>query len=162
VFLDEDRFNQDPDLLAVLNRFTMTELPGTMQIAVHQVDLTSIIESFQDAIVGTDNAGIVNSCNRAAVDLYGYPSDELMGRDAEILIPPDLRVVEAAILCRVIAGEQVEGHDTQRICRDGTAIELSLTVALVRDHSGAVVGTISVTHRANEPQQDPHAGDRLR
>ena len=111
--------------MAVLVGFTMAELPGTTQIAVQQVDLTSIIESIQDAIIGTTNAGIVNSCNRAATDLYGYPARELMGRDAEILIPPDHRVEEAAILCRVVAGEQVERHHTQRICRDGTSLELS-------------------------------------
>ncbi len=158
LFLDDDRFNQDRDLLAVLVGFTMAELPGTTQIAVQQVDLTSIIESIQDAIIGTTNAGIVNSCNRAATDLYGYPAHELMGRDAEILIPPDHRVEEAAILCRVVAGEQVEGHHTQRICRDGTSLELSLTVAPVRDNTGAIVGAVSITQRTNEPQQAHHAG----
>jgi PAS domain S-box-containing protein len=137
----------------------MIEMPGTTQIAVHQVDLTSIIESFQDAIVGT-NAGIVSSCNRAAVELYGYPSHELIGRDAEILIPPDRRVEEAAIICRVEAGEQVEGYHTQRICRDGTSLELSLTVAPVRDNTGAVVGAISITQRTDEPQGAQDAGAR--
>jgi len=136
----------------------MVELPGLTQVAVHQVDLTSIIESFQDAIVGTTTAGIVTSCNRAAVELYGYPSHELMGRDADILIPPDHQVAEAAILCRVVAGEQVEGHHTQRIHRDGTSLELSLTVAPVRDHTGAVVGAVSITQRTDEPQQARHAG----
>ncbi|GAA3913535.1 hybrid sensor histidine kinase/response regulator [Actinoplanes auranticolor] len=138
----------------------MAELPGATQVAVHQVDLTSIIESFQDAIVGTTNAGIVNSCNRAAVELYGYPSHELIGQDADILIPPERRVEEAAIMCRVMAGEQVDGRDTQRICRDRTSIELSLTVAPVRDNTGAVVGTVSITQRTNEPQQAHHAGAR--
>jgi PAS domain S-box-containing protein len=122
----------------------MVELPGPTQIAVQQVDLASIIESFHDAIVGLNNSGFINSCNRGATELYGYPAQELIGLDAEAFIPSELRVEEAAILRRVVAGEQVEGHRTQRICRNGTPLAVSLTIAPVRDHAGAVVGAVSI------------------
>jgi PAS domain S-box-containing protein len=121
----------------------VVELPGPTQIAV-QVDLTSVIESFSDAIVGVSSAGFINSCNRGAVELYGYPSPELIGLDAEVLIPSELRMEEAAILCRVMAGERVEEHRTQRICRDGTRLAVSLTIAPVRDNIGGVAGAVVI------------------
>lgn len=136
----------------------MAELPEPPQIAVQQVDLSSVIEAFQDAIIGTTEAGIVTSCNRAAAELYGYPAHELMARDCDMLIPPDRRAAEAAIRGRVMAGEQVEGYRTQRTRRDGTSLELSVTVAPVRDSAGAVVGAVSITRRANPPQHAHHAG----
>jgi PAS domain S-box-containing protein len=136
----------------------MVELPGPTQIAVHQVDLTSIIESFQDAIIGMNAAGVINSCNQAAIELYGYPSRDLIGCDATVLIPPEHRTEEAAILSRVMAGEQVEGHSTRRSRRDGTPLEVSMTIAPVRDNTGAVIGAISIAHRTGAPRQAPDAG----
>jgi hypothetical protein len=130
----------------------MVELPGPTQIAV-QVDLTSIIESFSDPIVGVSNAGFINSCNRGAVELYGYPSPELIGLDAEVLIPSELRMEQAAILCRVVAGERVEEYHTQRICRDGTVLEVSLTIAPVRDALGGVAGAVVIAQRTSAPRQ---------
>jgi PAS domain S-box-containing protein len=134
----------------------VVELPGPLQIAVYQVDLNSIIESFQDAIIGMSDSGIINSCNRAATEFYGYPSAELIGHDVALLIPPERREEQAAILSRVVAGGQVEGHHTQRRCRNGTLLAVSLTVAPVRDHAGAVVGAVSIAQRT-APRQADHA-----
>jgi PAS domain S-box-containing protein len=135
----------------------MVELPRKLQIAVHQVDLTSITESFQNAIIGMTNAGVINSCNRAATELYGYPPQELIGQGREVFIAPELRADEAAILCRVIAGEQVESHRTRRICRDGTPLEVFLTIAPVRDDTGEVVGAVSIAQRSSGSPQASHA-----
>jgi PAS domain S-box-containing protein len=129
----------------------MVELPSPQQIAVHQVDLTSIIESFQDAIVGMTSSGVITTCNRAASELYGYLPPDLIGRDMALLTPSRLRAEEAVILARVMAGEQVKDHHTQRIGRDTRLLSVSLTIAPVRDTTGVVVGAVSVARRASAP-----------
>ena len=131
----------------------MVQLPERTQIAaVQQVDLASIIESFQDAILGMNTSGIISSCNRAATEFYGYPSPDLIGHHVALLIPPERREEEAVILSRVIDGEQIEGHRTQRRCLDGTPLAVSLTVAPARDHLGAVVGAVSIARRTGTPR----------
>ena len=132
----------------------MARLQPTLRGAVHQVDLISIIESFQDAVLGMSNAGIISSCNRAATELYGYPAPELIGQDVAMLIPPERRGPEAAILSRVVSGEQIEDQHTQRRRRDGTALAVSLTLAPVRDHAGTVVGAVSIARAVSAPPGD--------
>jgi PAS domain S-box-containing protein len=133
----------------------MVEFPGRRRATVQQVDLNSIIESIDGAIVAMTSSGVITSCNRAAEQLYGYPPQEIIGQGAEVFIPTDLRDAEAAILRRVLAGEQIEAHRTRRICRDGTVLAVCLTLAPLRDDSATVVGAVSFAQRADEPLSQP-------
>jgi PAS domain S-box-containing protein len=116
-------------------------------------ELASIVESSHDAIVGLDRDGMVSSWNPAAARLYGYAPREIISRSWEMIVPAELRADEAAILHRITAGEEVERYRSQRICRDGTLVAVSLTISPVVDQAGAVIGAAYAARRFTELQE---------
>jgi two-component system, cell cycle sensor histidine kinase and response regulator CckA len=111
-------------------------------------DEARIVKSAHDAIVGMDRSGVITSCNPAAVRLYGYPAEQLVGRPAEMLVPPERRAEEAAVLRRILAGEEVHPYRTDRGCRSGTVIAVFVTISPITDTTGAIVGAATMARRA--------------
>ena len=124
----------------------MIESPGRDALA-------SIVESSHDAIVGMTCEGVIRSWNPAAERLYGYPAIEIIGRPAEMLSPPKRRAGEASVLRRILAGEELERYRTERVCRDGTLVGVSLTVSPITGDDGTIVGVASTSRRWNELQE---------
>lgn len=102
--------------------------------------LASIIESSEDAVIGLDLDGNVTSWNQAAEKLYGYAADEVVGRSAVMLLPPNQVDEERNILNKVRRGELLRHFDTVRVRKDGRKIDVSLSVSVIRDDSGQIVG----------------------
>jgi PAS domain S-box-containing protein len=109
-----------------------------------QAHLAAIVASSDDAIIGKSLDGIVTSWNRAAETLFGYAAAEIVGRPIALLIPPELRAEEKAILARVRHGGEVAHYETKRQRRDGGLIDVALTVSPIRDGSGAIVGASKI------------------
>ena len=122
-----------------------------------RVELESILESSYDAIMGMAPSGTISSCNSAAARLYGYPAQELVGQPSEMLIPLDRRLAEAAVLRRIMAGEKVAPYNSDRVCRDGSMITVSLTMSPIVDGAGAIVGAATISHRIGGPQLGPES-----
>jgi two-component system cell cycle sensor histidine kinase/response regulator CckA len=108
--------------------------------------------SSRDAIMSTTRAGIVSSWNPPAVLLYGYLAEDILGRAAEVLCPPQERTREAEALQRILAGGPAERFDTDRVCKDGTVASVSLTVAPIVDRAGTVTGVTTVSWKAGARQ----------
>jgi PAS domain S-box-containing protein len=108
--------------------------------------MAAIVESSDDAIISGTLEGIVMSWNPAAVRMYGYTGDEIIGKSINLLIPEGRRGEIAHILARVEAGQPVEHLETLRLRKDGTALPVSLTISPIRNADGEVVGT-SAIHR---------------
>ena len=121
--------------------------------------LASIVELSHDAIVSKDLDGIIVSWNQAAQRLFGYTADEAVGRSITMLIPPERLDEEPGILARVRRGERIEHYETVRRRKDGTLIDISITVSPVKDRSGRIVGAskiardITERRRAQEQQK---------
>lgn len=121
--------------------------------------MAAIVASSADAIIAKSLDGIVSSWNRAAEDLFGYSASEMIGKPVSLLIPPDRQDEEPEILGRIRRGEAVEHYETVRQRKDGSLVEISLTVSPVRDEEGRVIGAskiardISERRRAAEQQQ---------
>lgn len=117
--------------------------------------LASIVESSFDAIISKDLCSTITSWNRAAERLFGYSAAEAVGRSILMLIPDHLQGEEEDIIGRIRRGEMIETFETMRRRKDGSLVEVSLTVSPIRDGTGAIVGAskiardISVT-RENE------------
>jgi PAS domain S-box-containing protein len=112
--------------------------------------LAAIVESSQDAIISKTLDGVITSWNAGAVDTYGYTAQEMIGHSITELMPPD-RVNELTpILARVRRGQQVDHFQTRRLRKDGTAIDVSVSVSPIRDAAGAVVGAASVARDVTE------------
>ncbi len=112
------------------------------QIAMHQ--LAAIIESSADAIIGNDLDGIVTSWNPAAEHLYGYTAAEMIGRPKVLLIPPERPDDFARMLEHVRGGERVAPYETVRRHKDGTLIDVSITVSPIRNESGEIIGAATI------------------
>lgn len=121
--------------------------------------LAAIVESSDDAIISKDLNGVITSWNKGAERLFGYTAAEAVGRSIMMLIPPDRHNEEPAILRRIRSGERVDHYETVRRRKDGTLIDISLTVSPVVDSRGSVVGASKIARditerRALERQKD--------
>jgi len=115
--------------------------------------LAAIGASSSDAIVGKTLDGIVTSWNAAAERIFGYSESEMVGRSIMTLIPETLHADEHALLERIRRGERVESADAQRIRKDGTRIDIALSVSPIRDTSGVVVGASSIKREITQQKR---------
>jgi PAS domain S-box-containing protein len=129
-------------------------------LADSRARLASIVDSSDDAIIGKTLEGTITSWNRAAETIYGYPADEVIGKNISILIPPD-RVDELrSILEKVRQGEGVEHFESIRIAKDKRRLNVSVTVSPIRSASGRIVGASAIARditaiaRAREALQE--------
>jgi PAS domain S-box-containing protein len=104
----------------------------------------AIIDSSDDAIVSKDLNGTITSWNRAAERIFGYTADEIVGRPVTVLIPRDRLDEEPRIIERLKRGERVDHFETVRVRKDGTKIDLSLTISPIKDRDGTVVGASKI------------------
>ncbi len=113
--------------------------------------LAAIVESNNDSIVATDLERTITTWNRAAERLYGYTAAEAVGTPiAACTIPEDRRHEEITIFERIRGGEPVEPFDTVRRRKDGSLIEVSLSVSPVRDLNGQIVGASAISRDITE------------
>jgi PAS domain S-box-containing protein len=102
--------------------------------------LAAIVESSDDAIIGENLEGIITSWNKGAERLYGYTAGEMVGRPISILVPPDCRDELQAMMERVRGGERIEHFETERVRKDGSRVDVSLSISAVRDAEGTLIG----------------------
>lgn len=121
--------------------FSIERLRGD-RAALH---LAAIVESSDDAIVSKNLDGVVTSWNVGAQRLFGYTPEEAVGRPiAELVIPPDRIDEEPKILERLRRGQRVEHFETVRMRKDGTLLNVSLTISPVKDSFGFVIGASKI------------------
>jgi PAS domain S-box-containing protein len=112
--------------------------------------LAAIVESSQDAIIGKTLAGVITSWNSGAERMYGYAADEIIGNNISELIPCDRAGELEPIIERVKRGESVQHFETQRVCKDGTILDMCVAISPIRDASGAVTGASTVARDVTE------------
>lgn len=112
--------------------------------------LAAIVDSSMDAIISKQLDGTITSWNKSAERLLGYTAEEAIGKSITMLIPPDRIQEEYEILARLSRGERIKHFDTVRLRKDGTLIDLSLTVSPVRDAAGRVIGASKMARDITE------------
>lgn len=112
--------------------------------------LAAIVQFSGDAIVSKNLQGIIESWNAGAERIFGYSAEEAIGQSIEILIPPDRLNEEPEILGRIRRGERVEPYETVRQRKDGTLIDISLTVSPIFDTDRRVVGASKIARDITE------------
>jgi PAS domain S-box-containing protein len=106
--------------------------------------LASIIESSHDAIISKDIRAIITTWNKGAELLFGYTSEEAIGQPITILFPPECHDEERSILERTNRGEFIEHYETVRRRRDGSSVDVSLTISPIRNAEGKIVGASKI------------------
>jgi PAS domain S-box-containing protein len=119
--------------------------------------LAAIVDSSEDPIISKTLDGTITSWNHAAERLFGYTAAEIVGRNVMLLFPPDRAEEEARILARIGAGERVESFETIRLHKDGSGIDVSLTVSPLKDRQGNVIGASKIARDVTERRR---AADR--
>ena len=110
----------------------------------------SIIESSDDAIISKDLNGVISSWNSGAERIFGYTAQEVIGKPGSILIPKERQNEEPAILQRIIQGERIDHYDTFRQRKDGTLVDISLTISPVRNSNGDIIGSSKIARDITE------------
>jgi len=123
--------------------------------------LAAIVDSSDDAIISHTLAGVVTSWNAGAERIYGYTAEEMTGRHAAVLFPPDRTGELSHILDRLRRGERIDHYETRRVRKDGTVIDVSISVSPVHGAGGRVVGVANVSRDITGRNQAEAAARRL-
>src|SRR5262249_32321371 len=117
--------------------------------------LAAIVESSEDAIIGKDLEGRIVEWNAAAERLFGYRSEEVLGKPVSVLMPPEHRGDMSEILGRVRKGDRVEHYESVRVKKSGERFAVSLSVSPIKDLDGNIVGAAKIARDITEQQQPP-------
>jgi PAS domain S-box-containing protein len=112
--------------------------------------LAAIVESSDDAIVSVDRDGIIMTWNRGAERLYGYSSTEVVGRAITMIFPPDRGNEEVKVLERVYRGGHVDHRETVRRRKDGSLVNVAMSVSPMSDESGTIIGASGIVRDITE------------
>ncbi len=132
-------FRSEPCILSVMR--DVTERRRTEAAAAR---LAAIVEFSDDAIIGKDLGGRVTSWNAGAEKIFGYAPGEIVGQSILLLIPAERQREETEIITRILAGESVRHFDTVRLRKDGSAVDVSITVSPIKDFAGRIIGASKV------------------
>ncbi len=121
----------------------------------------AIVESSDDAIVSKDLDGVITSWNRGAQRLFGYTAEEAIGRSVIMLIPADRSDEEPMILDRVRRGERIDHYETVRQRKDGSLLDISITVSPIKDHEGNIVGASKIARDISDRKRIQRQQDLL-
>ena len=121
--------------------------------------LSAIVQSSDDAILSKDLNGIITSWNQGAERIFGYTSDETIGKPVTILIPDDRADEEPSILERLRRGDRIDQFETVRRRKDGSLVDISLTISPIIDEHGTIIGASKI---ARDITQRKRAEEALR
>jgi PAS domain S-box-containing protein len=119
--------------------------------------LAAIVESSHDAIVSKSLNGVITSWNKGAERLFGYAEEEAVGQNITLIIPLERRDEERMILEQLTRGERVDHFETVRMRKDGSLLDVSLTISPMKDASGRVVGASKLARDITERKRAEEA-----
>jgi PAS domain S-box-containing protein len=128
----------------------MTDITDRNRVEEVRSRLAAIVDSSDDAIISKDLNGIVTSWNAAATHLFGYRPEEIVGRSILTIIPPELQSEEPVILANLRSGKKIDHHETVRLHKDGSQVQVSLTISPVFDSGGRIVGASKIVREIGE------------
>lgn len=129
------------------------------QVDEIQARLAAIVESSQDAIVGMTLERVITTWNKGAESLYGYTAEEAIGQPISIILPPDVTDNLNKIYKRFKHGERVVHIESVRVAKDGRKVDCSVTMSLIKDKSGNIIGVSTI---ARDITEQKIAENRLR
>src|SRR5246127_1140779 len=118
--------------------------------------LAAIVASSDDAIISKNLDGIITSWNKSAERIFGYAPEEAIGQHVTLIIPLERHAEERDILNRLRRGERVDHFHTVRRRKDGSLLDVSLTISPVADSSGRVIGASKVARDITVQKRAEH------
>ena len=118
---------------------------------------SAVVESSNDAIITKLLDGTITGWNGAAERLFGFTAAEAIGKSINIIVPPDRRDEVRNIIERISRGEPIEHHETSRVRKDGSTVDVSLSISPIRSASGKIVGISKTARDITESKRTQHA-----
>ena len=150
--LNDQEAGTDKIAQSILDELPVLRLKADAAIGL----LAAIVDSSDDAIVSKSLEGVITSWNTGAERLFGYTAKEAIGQPITMIIPRDRLNEEKSILARLRKGERIEHFDTTRMRKDGSLVDISLTISPVRDGAGKIVGASKIAHDITERKRFEH------
>ena len=147
--------NEREEITGAINCFV--DITERKQMEAGRSRLAAIVEFSDDAMVSKTLDGTITSWNKAAERLFGYAAEEAIGQNITLIVPADRLPEEKTILERLTRGERVEHFETVRRRKDGTTLDVSLTISPVKDAAGRVVGASKVARDITTQKQTEQA-----
>jgi len=122
--------------------------------------LAAVVASSEDAIISKTLTGIVTSWNRAAERIYGYPAEEMIGQYASVLLAPGRQGEFQETLEKIRLGQHVTWFDTVRVRKDGSPVEVSVSISPIAGPTGEIIGVSTIARDITERRREE--GERLK
>ncbi|WP_413166708.1 PAS domain S-box protein [Capilliphycus salinus ALCB114379] len=136
-----------------VNRKLKWEIHQRKLAEIDRARLAAIVESSEDAIISKNLEDNITSWNAGAERIFGYTASEMIGQSGKILIPPDYQEEEQEIIQKIIREERIEHYDTQRLRKDGSLIDVSISVSPIKDETGYIIGASKIARNIAERKQ---------
>jgi two-component system, chemotaxis family, CheB/CheR fusion protein len=133
------------------------DITDRKQVQAAMAQLAAIVTFSKDAIISKDLDGVVTSWNRGAEELFGYTAKEMVGQPVSRLIPDEHLDEEPHIVQSIRRGEVIEHYETVRRRKDGSLVDIALTVSPLRDAGGAIVGASKIARDVTERKRAEEA-----
>ena len=145
-FFSRERRVEDSEFLQTLRvtGLQMGQLLKRKEAFRTAAELAAIVQSSQDAIVGKDLQGVITTWNSGAEQMFGYSAGEAVGKSITILIPADRLHEEARIQSAFQSGESIEHFETVRRRKDGSLVDVSISVSPIRNADGVISGASKI------------------
>ncbi|HEX4872218.1 MAG TPA: PAS domain S-box protein [Nevskiaceae bacterium] len=141
-------------LLALMLRLRQQGQAREQLLQAQRLRLATLVSGSDAAIIGKDRSGRITSWNRAAERLFGYPASAAEGRlIQDLILPAERHQEEAELLDRAFAGETLERVNTQRRHRDGSTVDIELTLVPIRDGQGEVDSVAGIARDITAPRR---------
>jgi two-component system CheB/CheR fusion protein len=137
----------------VHTRFFTRDITEQKRAELARAHLAALVESSDDAIVSKTLKGIVQTWNKGAERMFGYNAEEMIGQPVMKLVPTDRAQEEYDILERLRRGEHIEHYETVRQRKNGTKLDVSLTVSPIRDARGKIIGASKIARDVTDRKQ---------
>jgi PAS domain S-box-containing protein len=118
---------------------------------------SAAVESSNDAIVTQSLEGTITGWNPAAVQMFGYSADEAVGRNIDLIEPPDRPGETQDILSKAGRGERIQHEETVRRRKDGSTVEVSLSISPIKNASGRIIGISKIARDISDRKKTEHA-----
>ena len=140
-----------------LHEAAVTELAERRKAEAARDGLAAIVESTDDAVFGMTPAGTITSWNKGAEGTYGYRAQDVVGKSAALLMPPDRPDEFRSLIERVCNGERISRFETRRMTKDGRTIDISLTLSPILAASGAITGYSAIARDVTQRRRADEA-----
>jgi PAS domain S-box-containing protein len=139
-----------PDATAHHLRGVVQDVTEQKRAEEEQRRMAALVASADDAILSKSLEGTILSWNPGAQQLLGYSAAQIVGQPGALLLPDDRKEEEVAILEQIRRGQRVRHFETRRRRKDGSLVEVSLTMSPIHDGAGAIVGASKIMRDITE------------